>query len=277
MSDIIQALIKRSSVFIIITGVLLLVIGASGKIVFNTFSFQFSSPTTQWVIIVTSLILLIVGIYQEIKINSVNQNAPSKNFGLFTLDTNPLVHAKVEDLIESAKTIDILGYNSKSVLQEFRSHLANAIVRGASVRVIFTDISQYPTKEIFERHAGHSAASLPSEWAKALGYINDIQKILKASPKVNGKLEIKSTTWIPSCNLILFNSADNKNGIARIDFHALSFRQPLTLAGKLFLVISQKDNLKAFEYFAKGFDLLWEKESQEWNGIDSSINQVSEK
>jgi hypothetical protein len=197
---------------------------------------------------------------------------PAKDFGLFTLDTNPFVHAKIENLIENAKAIDILGYNSKSVLQEFRSHLANAIIRGASVRIIFTDISQSPTKEVFEQHAGRSVVSLSSEWAKALGYINDIQKTLKASSKVNGKLEVKSTTWIPSCNLILFNSADNNNGIVRIDFHALSFRQPLTLAGKLFLAISQKDNPKFFEYFAKGFDLLWEKDAQEWNGIVPSVN-----
>ncbi|MBI5932401.1 MAG: hypothetical protein HY867_01735 [Chloroflexi bacterium] len=262
MSDIVQALIKRSSVFIIITGVILLVIGASNGINFGTFSFQLSNQITQWVIIATSLLLIFVGIYWETKSNKFSFGS-SKSFGLFTSDTDTFANLKIDAQIATAKSIELLGYNLKSLLQELREPLAKAVVRGASVRIILVDIESNVTQEMFKQHSNRPHLMLP-EWVTALEHIGDIQKMLQVATKLNGKLEVKVTDWIPSCNLIIFNS-DEDNGLIKVGIHTVTIRQPLT--GRLSLILSKKENQNAFEYFAKGFNMLWEKDSREWNGV----------
>ena len=272
MSDIVQALIKRSSVFVIITGVILLVIGASSGINFGSFSFQLSSQITQWVIITTSLILIIIGIYWETKGINSNFSESGKKFGLFTSDTDTFANLKLDSQIAGAKSIELLGYNLKSLLQELREPLAKAIIRGASVRIILVDIESNATHEMFKQHSNRPHLLLP-EWATGFEHIVDIQKMLQGAPKLNGKFEVKVTDWIPSCNLIIFNS-DDDNGLIKVGIHTVTVRQPLT--GRLSLILSKKDNSNAFEYFTKGFNMLWEKDSRDWNGVVPPLNQVGE-
>jgi len=272
MSDIIQALIKRSSIFIIITGVVLLLISASGEINFGSFLFRLSNPITQWVIIVTSLFLVLFGIYLEIKGGYSNFGDSAKNFGLFTSDTDTFNHLKIESQIANAKSIELLGYNLKWTLQEFREPLAKAVIRGASVRIILVDVTSDIMHETFKQHSNRAHLIIP-EWVTALEHISDIQKMLGVAPKINGKFEVKLTTWIPSCNLIMFDSGDD-NGVMKIGIHTVTFRQPLS--SRLSLILARKDNLKAFEYFSKGFDMLWEKDSTEWNGVIPPISQGDE-
>lgn len=271
MSDIVQALIKRSSIFIIITGVILLIIGAAGDINIGSFSLRISNQTTQWVIIATSLLLIFTGIYFEAKGGSFSKETESK-FGLFTSDKDTFNNFKVEKRIETAKSIELLGYNLKSVLQEIRVPLANAVIRGASVRVILVDITSKSVQETFQQHTNRPHLMFP-EWVAGLEHIKDIQEILAGAPKVNGKFEVKVTTWIPSSNLIIFNS-DDENGIMKVGIHTVIFRQPL--AGRLSLILQRKDNQTAFEYFTKGFDTLWSKDSVEWNRVIPPIIQESE-
>lgn len=271
MSDIVQAIIKRSSIFIIITGVLLLIIGAAGDINFGSFSLRLSNQIIQWVIIVVSLVLVFIGIYFEVKGSNFNKEAEAK-FGLFTSDKDTFSNFKVEKGIETAKSIDLLGYNLKSLLQEIRVPLVNAIIRGASVRIILVDVTSKTVQDTFQNHTNRPHLMIP-EWVTALEHIKDIQEMLASAPKYNGKFEVKVTTWIPSSNLIIFN-ADDENGTMKVGIHTVIFRQPLS--GRLSLILRKKDNTTAFEYFTKGFDTLWTKDSIEWDGFIPPITQESQ-
>jgi hypothetical protein len=272
MSDIVQAIIKRSSVFIIITGVILLIVGAAGDITFGSFVLRLSNQITQWVIIVVGGILVFVGIYFEAKGNnlSIAEETDAK-FGLFTSDKDTFSNFKVEKGIETAQSIELLGYNLKSLLQEIRVPLANAIIRGASVRIILVDITSKSVQDTFQNHSNRPHLVIP-EWVTGLEHIKDIRELLASAPKINGKFEVKVTTWIPSSNLIIFN-ADNENGTMKVGIHTVIFRQPLS--GRLSLVLHKKDNPTAFEYFTKGFETLWSKDSVDWNGVIPTIAQES--
>lgn len=272
MSDIVQAILKRSSIFFIVIGVLLLIIGATGDINVGSFSLRFSNQITQWVIVVTSLVLVIIGIYFEIKGSNFNKEAAAK-FGLFTSDKDTFSNFKVEKGIETAKSIDLLGYNLKSLLQEIRVPLVNAIIRGASVRIILVDVTSKTVQDTFQNHTNRPHLMIP-EWVTALEHIKDIKEMLANAPKYNGKFEVKVTSWIPSSNLIVFN-ADDESGTMKVGIHTVIFRQPLS--GRLSLLLRKKDNTTAFEYFTKGFDTLWTKDSVEWNGYIPPIAQESEK
>ena len=255
----------------IITGVLLLIVGAAGDINFGAFSLRFSNQIIQWVIIATSLLLIVIGIYFEAKSGNSGKETESK-FGLFTSNKDTFNNFKVEKEIENAKSVELLGYNLKDLLQELRAPLANAFIRGASVRIILVDIASDTVQKTFQQHSNRPHLILP-EWVTGFEHIKDIQEILAGASKINGKFEVRLTTWIPSSNLIIFNS-DDENGIMKASIHTVIFRQPL--AGRLSLILRRKDNQTAFEFFAKGFDILWSKDSVEWNGIIPSIIQESE-
>ncbi len=161
MSDILQALVKRTSVFIIIIGVLLLAIGASGEIVLGTFSYMLSNPIAQWLIIVVSILLIVVGLFIEIKDSNLGPTIAGNDFGLFTSDADVSPHLELKKRIELANSIELLGYNLKSLLQDLREPLANAIIRGASVRVVLVDITNQFTNELFEHHTNRPHLMLP--------------------------------------------------------------------------------------------------------------------
>jgi hypothetical protein len=271
MSDIVKALMKRSSVFIIIIGVILLLVGASSEIAFGTFALRLSDKVTQWVMISISIVLILFGIYWEIKGNAFLGDA-LESFGLFTSDTDTFSRLKVENQIANAKTIELVGYNLKSFLQEYREQLAKAVVKGATVRIILTNLMDHSTQEILAQHSNHPQRMLPA-WVAALESIQEMQAMVAGAPKNNGNLIVKFTTWFPSCNLIIFNSGSD-TAMAKVGIHTVTFRQ--TLAGRVSLILSKKDNAKAIDYFIKGFDILWEKDSVEWDNRIPTIGHVLE-
>lgn len=80
MSEIIKALLKRSSVFVIVAGIVLLVMGASGGVTIGSFSLSISNQVAQWLIIAISIFLILIGIVWETKssLSSTNGNTNTK-------------------------------------------------------------------------------------------------------------------------------------------------------------------------------------------------------
>lgn len=175
---------------------------------------------------------------------------------------------RLEELFDTARTVDLLGYNLKSLLYTTRELIANAVERGTIVRVVLVDI-QSPDAQIFRKHTNRPHLLVP-DWVAAFEHIRDIQRLLGEKPKVRGRLEVRVTDWIPSCSLILIN-ANEESGIAKVSVHPLAFRQQSS--GRMSLVLERKDNPKAFEFLVKGFDILWEEDSEAWDG---SIPPISE-
>ena len=89
------------------------------------------------------------------------------------------------------------------------------------------------------------------------------QNLIEKKSRVNGRFEVKLTSWIPSCNLILVD-ANEQNGVAKIGINPITFRQPTT--GRVSLILSRKDFASELSYFLKSFEALWEQDSQIWDG-----------
>jgi len=71
MTDITKALIKRPSIFIMITGAILLIIGVSRSIDVANFTILIGDPIIQWAIIAIGIFLISIGIYLEAKYSSL--------------------------------------------------------------------------------------------------------------------------------------------------------------------------------------------------------------
>jgi hypothetical protein len=194
------------------------------------------------------------------RVNETRQERLLPNFG---------VHAnlKLEEHLETAKTVDLLGYNLRSLLQTNREPIANAVERGTTVRIILVDI-QSPIAQTFKTHSNRPHL-LISDWVTGLEDIREIQRLLEKKPKIGGRFEVKITDWIPSCNLILIN-ANESYGIASVGVHSVVFRQPVS--GRFSFVLERKHDTTAFDFFVKGYDMLWNEDSKTWDG---SIPQMS--
>lgn len=147
------------------------------------------------------------------------------------------------------------------MLQDLRQPLAQAIIQGAVVRIVVVDITT-PSANIFREHSRRPNLLFP-EWVAGLQHIKDIQSILSDAPKVSGRLEVKVTSWIPSSNLVVID-ANDENGILKAGIHSITFRQPLS--DRLSLTIKRKAYPQAFDFYVKGFDMLWNDDSLTWDG-----------
>ncbi len=89
MSEVLQTLLKRSNIFLLTLGAILLIAGVTNGITVGSFSLQISSSVLQWIIFVVGIILIVVGIWGEIKhskstveIDGDNKDTPNLLEGL---------------------------------------------------------------------------------------------------------------------------------------------------------------------------------------------------
>ncbi len=261
MLETFKEIFKRPSIVVIIIGAILLVVGASGNITINDFSLALSEMAARLAVAIFGGLLVILGGYGVWREIVQLKTGNSGEFYLSTSEDTSQQSFRLEKHLSEARTIDLLGYNLKGMLQNLREPLAQAIINGAILRIILVDITG-PTAHLFSEHSRRPHLLL-SEWTAGLQHIADIREILSKSPKVAGRLEVKVTSWIPSSTLILIN-ANDENGILKAGIHALSFQA--FLSNKVSLVIKRKKNEKAFNFFVNGFDILWNNDSVVWDG-----------
>lgn len=168
---------------------------------------------------------------------------------------------KLEEHLKTAKTVDLLGYNLKSLLQANRELIANAVEHGANIRIVLVDI-QNPIAQTFKAHSNRPHL-LISDWVTGFEHIRDIQRMLAKKSKISGRFEVKLTDWIPSCNLILINSGE-ADGIVKVGVNSVVFRQ--SMSERFNFVLEKRQNAKAFDFFVKGYDTLWSEDGNLWDG-----------
>jgi len=187
--------------------------------------------------------------------------------GLTVSNSGVGLDLRLEEHLETARTVDLLGYNLKSLLHGNRELIANAVERGTIVRIILVDI-QSSSAQIFRKHTNRPQLLIP-DWIASFEHIRDIQQLLEEKPKVNGRLEVRITDWIPSCSLVIIN-AHEEDGVAKVSIHPLTFRQPSV--GRVRLLLEKKRNPEGFEFLTKGFDILWKEDSKTWDGSIPSVS-----
>lgn len=164
----------------------------------------------------------------------------------------------ISEMIIKSRVVKLLGYNLKGFLQHYREALTTALTNGCKIQIILVDVYKDETQKIMKEHARKPHLLIP-ECVSGLEYIYDIIDRAK-NKEIDGTIEIKLTTWIPSCSIYIFKGEDN---MAIAGIHPPSFKQ--TLEGRMSLIFFEKANHSEFSYFQNGFDTLWKEGSQEWD------------
>lgn len=142
MSEIIQALLKRSSVFVIAAGIVLLIVGASGGINIGSLSLQIANQVAQWVIIITSVVLVLIGLFWETKSGLFSETGKldNKNRQLSmakVYKTRPESYEVfLNSLNNATESIDIISYVNLRAADAKRSKFYDALYTAVFNRLI---------------------------------------------------------------------------------------------------------------------------------------------
>ncbi len=151
MSDTVKEILKRTSIFLIILGALLLVIGASGNISVSGFNLLLPDLASRLIVGIFGGILLIFGSFIAWRETYQKPSGETGKFGLVASGDTTKQSFRLQEYLSKAKTIDLLGYSLKGLLQDLREPLAQAIIQGAIVRIVVVDITS-PSASLFREH-----------------------------------------------------------------------------------------------------------------------------
>ena len=183
MSDIVQ-LLKRTSVFVIVIGVIVLLIGASGNIQFGSFAFKLPDELTRWIIVGVGLALIVFGIFLEWQDNTGKKSVVSQASSTQKFDKQSSIVVSRERL-EKAQTIEWMAFSMYKTLTIYEKELTQCLRNNGQIRILLIN----------------PKAELP-EMVARLGYSLDGKK---AETDVNATLA-RVNTWkenIPGCKVAI--------------------------------------------------------------------------
>lgn len=164
----------------------------------------------------------------------------------------------IEKVLETAREVDVLGYNTAQFLSRFRNDLIKRVQLGAKVRLIIIE----PGSQAYQLVETSSySGSFKHNVRRSLGYIREMQKETDSNTlKVKGSLECRLTNWIPSCSLLIFDHS-KPSGSMKISANTLHITIPSSRRGRLHIIVKRDNEPEIFKHYVEQFEELWEKGS----------------
>jgi len=173
----------------------------------------------------------------------------------------------LEDRIQSAKQVDLLGYSLYRLLTEYsRRHFIESINhKGAKIRVLLINPEGMAANLISAHGAGDRYFEQCDLSFKMLTFL---QKSIVPNGK-GGSLDIKLINFIPSCDMIILDRDDDKKGIMKVCINEPYGWMPESKRlARRHLIFKKSNNLEDFETWLEQFELYWQY-SEPWNPVNS--------
>ncbi len=155
----------------------------------------------------------------------------------------------VKELLASARQADILGYSLKGFLDEYRNLLTERVQEGTKVRVLVIKPSSQAHAVIQENSR---LFTFDAEIELSLGYVRQIKELLsKQGGQVKGTFELKLTSWIPSCALVIIDPT-LETGIVKVAINSPYYKTHPK--DRLYLVLEKQEQPLWFDYYAGEFN-----------------------
>ena len=166
---------------------------------------------------------------------------------------NPQIDFSIKERILNSKTVDIISYSCKGILDDYSHHLTESILNGAKVRLIFVKEESIAFKLMMCNTRVESVKNDIQKTKKRIELIRNSLK--KYDAELLGNFLIKEITWIPSTNLFLFDNSETR-AVVSIKVNPIFYSTPMTerLEPR---VIYKKDEPKVFEYYRIQYEHLW--------------------
>ncbi len=244
MSDIVQ-LLKRTSVLIIVIGIIVLLIGASGNIQLGNFAFKLPDELTRWIIVGVGLALIVFGILLEWqdsagKKSVVNQASPTQKF-----DKQSSIVVSRERL-EKAQTIDWMAFSMYKTLTIYEKELTQCLRNNGQIRILLIN----PKTELPEMtvRLGYSLNSKKAETDvnATLARVNTWKENIPGC-----KIEIRYLSGLPPYRIMIVNRILD-TGYIRLRL----FVTPSSVDGPT-VALTTKNDKEWFTFFCEQFENFW--------------------
>jgi hypothetical protein len=244
MSEIVQ-LLKRTSVLVIVIGIIVLLIGASGDIQLGSFAFKLPDELTRWIIEGVGLALVLFGIFLEWQDSSGKKSGAIQASHVQKFDKQSSIVVSRERL-EKAQTIDWMAFSMYKTLSIYDKELVQCLRSNGQIRLLLIN----------------PKAELPEMTAR-LGYSLDKQKvetdITATSARVNAwkenipgcKVEIRYLSGLPPYRIMIVNRILD-TGYIRLRL----FVTPGT-ADAPTVALTTKSDKEWFTFFCQQFENFW--------------------
>jgi|GEM_PF-4429266 len=190
-----------------------------------------------------------------------------------TKNQNIEINFSVKERIQNSKTVDILSYSCKGILDYYSHHLTESILNGAKIRLMFVKEESSAFKLMM---CNTRVESVKSDIEKTRKRIDLIRTSLK---KYNAELLnnflVKEITWIPSTNLFLFDINETRGAVS-IKVNPIFYSTPMTerLEPR---VINKKYQPSLFEYYRVQYEHLWKYNDCSIEGFKTKIEYEGRK
>ncbi len=244
MSDLIQ-LLKRTSILIIVVGVLVLLIGASGDIQAGTYAFKLPDEITRWVVVAVGLALIVFGIFWEWRDNSDKKPSSTKSAQIQKFEKQSSIVVSRERL-EKAQTIDWMAFSMHKTLAIYEGELTRCLQNNGQLRLLLIN----PNSEL-------------PEMITKLGYSFDQQQVkadIEATlARVNSwnqkfpgcKVELRYLSGLPPYRIMIVNRILD-TGYIRLRL----FVTPSSADGPT-VALTAKSDKEWFQFLSEQYENFW--------------------
>ena len=168
--------------------------------------------------------------------------------------------------LEKVKTVDIVAYSCRDLIKYFRSEFVDAAVNGTLFRIIIIEPSS-PAVQLLEKHLNFTVAEHDINEARMR--FHRVQEQIQAKMAKLGKkvsegvipFEVRYTTWIPSCSLIIMDR-HGRTAVMKIKINPPHVNTNIQKA-PINRIVAWRDEPILFEFYQNQFEQLWNDAKKE--------------
>lgn len=162
----------------------------------------------------------------------------------------------IRTVIPKSKTIDIVGYSSKSIVEDCRIEIVNSVLAGSEVRLVVVEPNSQASQLIMANSKLKLfEADIINTKTRSEAIIKEIEEKSK-NLKHGGKFEIRFMNWVPSYTIFLSDRNEETGSLKLTVNHLTYFTQYKEPAFRN-LIYKSKDPT-GFLYICDQFEKIWE-------------------
>ena len=244
MSDIAQ-LLKRTSVLVIVLGIIVLLIGASGDIQLGNFVFKLPDELTRWLIVVVGLALIVFGIFLEWQDISGKKftTKQSPQTQKFEKQSNIVVS---RERLEKAQTIDWMAFSMYKTLSIYEKELTQCLRNNGQIRILLINPQSQTPDMIAKLGYSLDRKKVETDISSALARVNAWKENIPGC-----KVEIRYLSGLPPYRIMIVNRILDTGYIRLRLFVTPGSEDGPTVA------LTTKNDKEWFIFFCEQFEKFW--------------------
>lgn len=163
-----------------------------------------------------------------------------------------------ENLLQYAEEVMFLGYTQTSVVRAHKGALNGAVLAGVNIKALLVNLND-ETGHLIKEHA-RNFERLELYQSGSIDIFRELAN--QHVGKDVGTVQVKLTTWIPSCGLVFVKTKSANPDYLLVNINPPSFRRGNDLPARR-LLLNSLEHQEDYLYFLNHFQYLWDYDTIE--------------